>query len=118
MMNYGTLWLRPKRKTGGGKRAEKAHLIAVHWHKISLYLITLILLETVKPPYTNYPIRSCFPWLFVAEGLSVSAIGSWRIGLAFRIAGGEAGKRRAEAALATSLLTKKCISLSLNVVRF
>ena len=96
-----------KKENKREKRAEKAHLIAVHWHKISLYLLTLILLETVRPPYTNYPIRSCFPWLLVAEGLSVSAIGSWRIGLAFRIAGGEAGKRRAEAALATSLFTKK-----------
>ena len=69
-----------------------------------------MLLETGRPPHANYPIRSCFPWLFVAEGLSVSAIGSWRIGLAFRIARGEAGKRRAEAALATSLLTKNPLS--------
>ena len=83
-----------KGKLAGEKKAVKAHLIVLHWHGISLYLLTIMLLETAMPPYTNYPIRSCFPWLLVAEGLSVSAIGSWRIGLAFRIArGGEAESR-------------------------
>ena len=81
----------PKKKENRrGKKGCKGPFNCIH--KIFLHLLTMILLETARPPYTNYPIRSCFPWLLVAEGLSVSAIGSWRIGLAFRIARGEAGK--------------------------
>ena len=102
-----------KKENKREKRAEKAHLIEVYWHRISLslycwkvlgLLIPIILLEVVS--------LGCW-WLrdYLFLLLAVGASG-WHFALP------EAGKRRAEAALATSLLTKNRIPLSLNVVRF
>ena len=104
---------------GGGGKAAKAHLIVVHWHRISLvpthYKIAGKLLGLLLPIIQLEVVSLRCLWLrdYLFLLLAVGASG-WHFALP------EAGKRRAEADLATSLLTKipKGISLCLSVVGF